>query len=637
MSVTDNNNTVNSRHQDQLMHILPSYELHQLLNRDLDQILRDSCNVSPPPPYVPKPQRPSFNTPSYYSSDQSSYMSTRASISTDLTTQERASYMSTRASITTAQTTQEYLERGLSALNDSNRNSIRSNLNSLDYVPSLLLSTKIIINIVLYDYDLDSYNPYFAGDVIKGIVRVTNFSTTSIPYEQIFVTFEGTYTLPSGKPGKKLTHKLLEMTDFIASGLISNHDYSDDPIFKSPPFPMNKLMDPLPKDKVLMSGMTYDTPFVFELPIVTDSCEVGIPVSIGNYHFKAGRNIKTMEATYKQFEKDDFMNDSNVSVFYCVRVRLLILSPTHNQLYIGCDIRHVVEYAGLKKGDEKQFGDFNYELGPDYQILMLMKHLESVLNSIEQSNSKSSSTCDVLKDVEFKENFNTCELYNRNSKENRLVTRPTNSIILKTINNLTVEYNLNYTILGSLATSIAPHQFNSKMLINIHNGDIRYKSIKMHSITVYSKYKIPIELNSHWFINSNEFKMKIKPNFMNLKNKLMSLNDVFDSFTVNSMIDSTDQVKIQSFSDLEVQVDELPSSSYKVKDVSSHDLQKSIHQVEINMTGKKSNKSKFVILPSFKSNYICRFYFLRFKIKTPDGLSHDGEKYLDFDIPIEIN
>lgn len=178
------------------------------------------------------------------------------------------------------------------------------------------------------------------GQYIYGFLTIVNEGERALPFDMLFVTFEGVVALDEDKC--PFIHKFLNMFDFHASWSDANlHIFNDDYDYNA----INPVIDPydnsriwLPIDKLIIPNITYKKFFVFKLPekLLDNGCDLikhlQITPSIGKSLSETLTESKHKDAFNKDASRKDviikrtpnppdfFFNGSSISYRVCARI-----------------------------------------------------------------------------------------------------------------------------------------------------------------------------------------------------------------------------------------------------------------------------------------------------------------------------
>ncbi|KAH3670526.1 hypothetical protein OGAPHI_001041 [Ogataea philodendri] len=504
---------------------LPSYQLHRYLNRHLDDIINDH-KLQSPPDYIE--------------------------------VEETSQAVSPQVSFTS-----QHLERdGMSSLASDAQNSIWNTIDKHQY----MTQDAVFIDIQLDDHSNVHYSPYTSGDIVKGAVRVHNITPNPIPFENIFVSFEG-YFWAIKTNFKMIINNFLDMVDFEASCLCEDPDSG------------------LPLDRILRPNSSYVVRFKFQIPEYSKK-GFPLPPSVGDLHLrhKIHSQIQDTKFLRDSFAHRDYSNE-NFSISYCVNARLLELDESKKRLVIRRHSRHMIMFTPT-------YHEFKFRyLDPADELRLLVNSLEDLMSN---HLAKRENNPDPKRVRPNRHKFRV--------SEDREVFR----LQLKNDPSVVIEKYLDYTTSSQFLNS------NANLTVTFKE-DIKVKCIELIAINYYTQSTLPVSLIADWFVNHVQFETTIRPKFKELEQVLA---DCDDEEALNM---------IRSFSNLRFSTTKMPKVITFKK------------SAPFAYTISLAKTKRDVVVPSFEFPYCGRLYFMRFQVKLPVGVLHNGESTLVFDIPISLN
>ncbi|KAG7879003.1 hypothetical protein KL937_003416 [Ogataea polymorpha] len=411
---------------------LPSYQLHRYLNRHLDEIINDH-KLDAPPDY----------------SEVANKAGERPIMSFEV---------------------REELQDGRASLVSDQQNSVWRKIDKLRYMDQ----SSVYIDIQLDDFTNVHYAPVTSGDIVKGTVKVHNIGPHPIPFDNIFVSFEG-YFWALKSSSKMLIHNFLDMIDFEASCLCEDPDAG------------------LPPDRVLRRNSIYMVRFKFQIP-ETSKSGLPLPPNMGDLHLRHKIHSQIQDSLFMRENcfGGDYSCDS-FSISYSVNARLLELSETKDELVIRRHSRHMVSFTPKLQAD-----DALRLLDPVDELRLLVNSLEDEIRTLQiKSEPSSGAKAEERPTYPF-----------RVSQE-REVFR----LQLKSKPDMFIDKCLDY--------SLSSGDLQTKRSITISfEEEMKISSIDLYAVNYYSHHKLPVHISSEWFINHVPFETVIRPKFKELETSL---------------------------------------------------------------------------------------------------------------------
>ncbi|KAG7822763.1 hypothetical protein KL909_003928 [Ogataea angusta] len=411
---------------------LPSYQLHRYLNRHLDEIINDH-KLDAPPDY----------------SEVANETGRRPRMSFEI---------------------REAPQDGRASLVSDQQNSVWRKIDKLRYMDQ----SSVYIDIQLDDFTNIHYAPVTSGDIVKGTVKVHNIGPHPIPFDNIFVSFEG-YFWALKSSSKMLIHNFLDMIDFEASCLCEDPDAG------------------LPPDRVLRPNSFYMVRFKFQIP-ETSKSGLPLPPNMGDLHLRHKIHSQIQDSLFMRENcfGGDYSCDS-FSISYSINARLLELSETKDELVIRRHSRHMVAFTPKLQADEVL-----RLLDPADELRLLVNSLEDEIRSLQIKSEPPPGT-----------KADQAPAYSFRVSQEREVFR----LQLKNKPGMFINKYLDY--------SLSSDHLQTKQNITIaFKEEMKISSIDLYAVNYYNQRNIPVHISPEWFINRVPFETVIRPKFKELEASL---------------------------------------------------------------------------------------------------------------------
>ncbi|KAG7817811.1 hypothetical protein KL928_003710 [Ogataea angusta] len=411
---------------------LPSYQLHRYLNRHLDEIINDH-KLDAPPDY----------------SEVANETGRRPRMSFEI---------------------REEPQDGRASLVSDQQNSVWRKIDKLRYMDQ----SSVYIDIQLDDFTNIHYAPVTSGDIVKGTVKVHNIGPHPIPFDNIFVSFEG-YFWALKSSSKMLIHNFLDMIDFEASCLCEDPDAG------------------LPPDRVLRPNSFYMVRFKFQIP-ETSKSGLPLPPNMGDLHLRHKIHSQIQDSLFMRENcfGGDYSCDS-FSISYSINARLLELSETKDELVIRRHSRHMVAFTPKLQADEVL-----RLLDPADELRLLVNSLEDEIRSLQIKSEPPPGT-----------KADQAPAYSFRVSQEREVFR----LQLKNKPGMFINKYLDY--------SLSSDHLQTKQNITIaFKEEMKISSIDLYAVNYYNQRNIPVHISPEWFINRVPFETVIRPKFKELEASL---------------------------------------------------------------------------------------------------------------------
>ncbi|GME70733.1 unnamed protein product [Ambrosiozyma monospora] len=608
--------------------ILPSYQLHEYLSRDIETIISDLryCRIS----------NPNYLNPDSFTDSQINqhYPITRppdsdSEVNND-TEWDPDSDINYSESLSGGirsipHQASDYLVNQFHAETNF-RKSLLSNFYELRYK----MQDFIIITVRINDLSGINDKTYSSGDLIEGLFRVYNKSSRDIDLGIVLVTLEGNYWWKTEKHGQpKLTTKsFLTMVDIEASML-------DTP-------------------NVLKSGEYQQLPFHFIIPEL-DSNDQVLPPSFGNLHYHKSFNSEMTDMLNKQREPVDYANSLNhFSISFSIDVRSLSLTSSGDKLEIRKHTRHLINFENTVKNSETCSRSFS--LTPEESLELFIKCYESRLSfyKVNPRTEEDEATNDELfnkKSANFyhdkskktnKTEFSAYrDSYEVSNEENNDWLQPETYLhsqqlkrafyVVSKKKNSIVSVPFDYSLLTPAIfkcdkeTSCKPKS-NSQQLSHPHPDlllkldiDLKLRKIELFSLTIFSTSKIPLKMSAPWFLNLDEYCLFDKM----IKPKVDQLLSQFTSIEASLPLNELTSISNINF------------TKTKLKTLKAKKLKTRASIYEINTKNLKSRVGSDLISP-FQTDYCELFYFIRVSFNLAGDFTFKGKNYAYFEFPIQL-
>ncbi|GME78166.1 unnamed protein product [Ambrosiozyma monospora] len=332
--------------------ILPSYQLHEYISRDIDTIISDLKNSQK-------------SNPNYLSPDSFKRSVKGFNGSNDLHPIESPPYSETEWDSDSATDYSESLSDGVRSIpghaSDYLVNQFHAETN---FKKSLLahfyeiryrMQDAIVITVSINDLSSINDRTYTSGDLVEGFFRLYNKSSLDIDLGIVLVTLEGNYWWKTEKDGqsKLITKSFMTMVEIEASMLETPN--------------------------MLKAGEYQQLPFRFIIPEL-DSNDQVLPPSLGNLHYHKSFSDEMTDMLNQQRAPSDYADSPNhFSISYSVNVRSLSLNASADKLEIRKHTRHLIKFENTVK-TPGTYSQPDYSLTPEESLELFIKCYESRLS-----------------------------------------------------------------------------------------------------------------------------------------------------------------------------------------------------------------------------------------------------------------